>query len=225
MRIAVAIAFCLAFAGCQNLQNELGHTTVRGATPEDDDFDHLRAAALLVDRGEIAPAIPHLKAHLKQHPDAPMIRAYLAELLMKAGHEGEAKTEYEQFVRDASGQDGLAKHHLVHAHTKLMEIAAEADDSFHEYYHRGAALMHLASPDAEGGERWNEQTLTKALAATRKAIELDAGNPRPLLTLMEIQLRLDQPAAARQTREKLKGTLSDPTWTAAERERIRGGNS
>jgi hypothetical protein len=222
MRIAVAAALCVAFAGCESVPRAIEGITVRGATP-DDDFDHLRAAALLVDRGEIAPAIPHLKAHLKQHPDAPMIRAYLAELLMKVGHEGEAKTQYERFVRDADGKDGLAKHHLVHAHTKLMEIAAESDDTFHEYYHRGVALMHLASPAADGGETWNEETLSKAMIAIRAAIAAEPGDPKPLLPLMEIQLRLDQPAAARQTRMKLKAVLSDPVWTAAERERIRDG--
>jgi thioredoxin-like negative regulator of GroEL len=140
MRIAVALAFCLAFAGCHSVPT----TVVRGVAP-DDEFDHLRAAALLVDRGQIAPAIPHLKAHLKLHPDAPMIRAYLAELLLKTGHDAEARTHYEMFVREAGGQDGLAKHHLVHAHTKLMEIAAESDDTFREQFHRGAALLHLAN--------------------------------------------------------------------------------
>jgi len=221
MRIAVAVAFCLAFAGCHNVPRAIEGLTVRGAMPDEDEFDHLRAAALLVDRGEIAPAIPHLKAHLKQHPDAPMIRAYLAELLMKVGHEGEAKKHYEQFVRDAASHEGLAKHHLVHAHTKLMEIAAEADDSFQEQFHRGVALMHLAAPSDEGNVTWNEQTLRKALVAIRAAMATEPSDPRPLLPLMEIQQRLDQPAAARLTSSKLKAVLSDPIWSAVERDRIR----
>jgi len=213
MRIAALTLSCLTFAICHS-------AGIRGAMPEEE-FDHLRAAALLVDRGEIAPAIPHLKAHLKRHPDAPMIRAYLAELLLKVGHEAEAKTHYEQFVRDAAEQEGLAKHHLVHAHTKLMEIAAEADDTYLEQYHRGVALYHLASPASDGGYAWNESTLHKAATALNAAIAADGNDPRPLLPLMEVQLRMDQPGAARQTRLALLASLSDPRWSANERERIR----
>jgi tetratricopeptide (TPR) repeat protein len=199
-------------------------TTVRGVMP-DEEIDHLRAAALLVDRGEIAPAIPHLRSHLKQHPDAPMIRAYLAELLLKVGHGDEAKTQYERFIRDAADQDGLAKHHLVHAHTKLMEIAAEADDDFHEHLHRGIALLLIVSQAADssavGGEALNEQTLHKAAIALKMAIRVKPGDPRPLLYLLDVQMRMNQPGAARQTRLALRVTLSDPCWTSSERERIR----
>jgi hypothetical protein len=59
------------------------------------------------------------------------------------------------------------------------------------------------------------------MAAVRAAIAAEPADPRPLLTLMDIQLRLDQPDAARQTRMQLKAHLSDPCWTVAERERIR----
>lgn len=222
MRFVAFSLVCLSLVGC--LTAERSATTVRGAIP-DEEIDHLRAAALLVDRGEIAPAIPHLQAHLKRYPDAPMIRAYLAELLLKVGHGGEAKVQYERFISEASHGDTLSKQHLVHAHTKLMEIAAEADDDFREHLHRGIALLlivsHSAGSTAAGGEALNEQTLHKAATALKAAILAKPSDPRPLLYLHEVQLRMDQPGAARQTRLAMVATLSDPSWSPLERDRIR----
>lgn len=222
MRIVAFSLVCLSLVGCLTVEPKA--TTVRGMMP-DEELDHLRAAALLVDRGEIAPAIPHLQAHLKLHPDAPMIRAYLAELLLKVGHGDEAKTQYERFIREAADQDGLSKQHLVHAHTKLMEIAAEADDDFHEQLHRGIALLLIVSQSAGssamGSEAMNEQTLHKAAKALKAATLAKPSDPRPLLYLFDVQVRMDQPGAARQTQFALRATLSDPCWTPSERERIR----
>jgi len=217
VRFVAFSLICVSFAGCLTVERKA--TTVRGAAP-DFEIDHLRAAALLVDRGELAPAIPHLQAHLKQHPDAPMIRAYLAELLLKTGHNAEAKIHYERFIRDAAEQDGLSQQHLVHAHTKLMELAADADDEFGEYLHRGIALLLLASQSTET-ESLNEQTLHKAAVALKAAIRINADDPRPLLPLHVVQSKMDQPGAARQTLTKLRATLHDPVWSPSERERIR----
>ena len=108
----------------------------RGATPNGE-TDHLRLAAEHLDRADEAGAVPHLVAHLRLQPDALMVRAYLGELLLKTGNRPESQSQFERFTRDAAGATGPAKKHLIHVHTRLMELAGQTDDTFSEQLHRG----------------------------------------------------------------------------------------
>jgi thioredoxin-like negative regulator of GroEL len=77
----------------------------RGATPEPatsavalvsaaPEADHLALAADRLERGDDTGALPHLSAHVEAHPDAVMIRAYLAELLVRTGKPDEARCQF-----------------------------------------------------------------------------------------------------------------------------------
>ncbi len=153
-----------------------------------------------------------------------MIRAYLAELLLKTGKPTDARREFEQFTRQACGMSGEAGRHLVHAHTRLMEIAAEADDPFAEHLHRGIALLLMVrqwatEPPADGGEL-AESTLVNAARELRQAERGRPTDPRANVYLAEVYDRLGQPAAARTAARRVKGpdgVLTESEWANVRR--------
>ena len=188
--------------------------------------DHLALAAERLDRGDDAAALPHLKAHVKAHPDAVMIRAYLAELHLKLGNAPAARTEFERVVADAQGAPpGPARRHLVHCHTRLMEIAQADDDAFAEHLHRGIGLLLLVQQWESDPERRDdvasEQTLSKAAAALRKAKDDRPADARVNLYLADVYDRLGSASAAKAARRAAKAALPDGSLTAWERERLR----
>jgi tetratricopeptide (TPR) repeat protein len=188
--------------------------------------DHLALAAEQLDRGDDAAALPHLKAHVKAHPDAVMIRAYLAELHLKLGNPTASRTEFERVIAAAQGAPpGPARRHLVHCHTRLMEIAQADDDAFAEHLHRGIGLLLLVRQWDYDPERRDdvasEQTLSKAAAALRKARDERPGDARANLYLADVYERLGSPSAARAARRGARAALPDASLTAWEVERIR----
>lgn len=189
--------------------------------------DALSRAADCLDRGDEAGALPHLRAHLDAHPDALMIRAHLAELLLKRGDLTEARGQFERFVADAQLTAGPANAHLIHCHARLMAIAEETGDAYRESLHRGIGLVLLvrrwdADPDRRD-EAAAEQTLAKAAAALRAAAAERPGDPRAHLYLSEAYARLGQPSAARAARRAARAGLPDPAVTPDEREQIAAG--
>ena len=196
---------------------------VRGAPP--DDADHLAGAAAAVDRGDEAAAAAHLRQHLDARPDAVMIRAYLAELLVHTGDATGAEREFERFVREAGGRNGAAGDHLPHAHTRLMELAEASGDKFGEQFHRGVGLVLVVrkwsrEPAADDGGL-TESTLAKAGRALREAERLRPGDPRPAVYLAEVYGRLGQAGAARAAAKRAEGRLPDAAVSEDEREQIR----
>lgn len=190
------------------------------AAPPDDNLDHLGRAAACVERGDEPAAIPHLEAHLAARPHAVMIRAYLAELLLRTGRPVEARDHYEQFTRQACGLSGAAAEQLVHAHTRLMEIAEVHHDRFREQLHRGIGLVLLVrqwdgEPPADDGEL-AEETLAKAARALREAERRAPADPRPGVYLAEVYERLGQPTAARAAARRASARLPDPTLSDEE---------
>ena len=203
-----------------------------GARPPDEPItakptdagDALTRAAECLDRGDDTGAVPHLRAYVKAHPDAVMVRAHLAELLFRAGKHAEARGQFERSVADAQLGSGPARGHLVHCHTRLMAIAEATDDAFHEHLHRGIGLVLLvnrwdADPDRQD-EVVAEQTLAKAVAALRAARDERPADPRANLYLGEALDRLGQASAARAAYRAARAGLPDPEVTPAERERI-----
>jgi thioredoxin-like negative regulator of GroEL len=191
--------------------------------------DALGRAADCLDRGDEAGALPHLRAHLDAHPDALMIRAHLAELLLKRGDVTEARGQFERFVADAQRTTGPANAHLTHCHTRLMTIAEETGDAYREGLHRGIGLLLLvrkwdADPDRRD-EAMAERTLAKAAAALRSAAAERPGDPRAHLYLSETYARLGQPSAARAALRAARAGLPDPAVTPVEREQIAAGTS
>ena len=187
--------------------------------------DHLTMAAEKLDRGDEAGALGHLRAHVAAHPDAVMIRAYLAELHLKLGNREESRGEFERVVGTAQhAKSGPARRHLVHCHTRLMEIAQTEDDAFAEQLHRGIGLWLLvrewdADPERRD-ETAAEQTLAKAASALRKAKEEKSGEARANLYLSLVLDRLGQPGAANSARRAARVALPDATLTPWEREQL-----
>ncbi|MCU0704577.1 MAG: hypothetical protein MUF18_11425 [Fimbriiglobus sp.] len=195
-----------------------GPQPVARAAPPTEPIDHLAQAAACIDRGDEPSAVPHLQAHLAARPDAVMIRAYLAELLHRTGQPADARTEFERFTRQASGTGGESGRHLVHAHTRLMEIAAGADDSFAEHLHRGIALVLMVRQWTTDEGNLTEATLAKAARELQAAERKRPSDPRANLYLAEVYQRLGQPSAARTAARRV--WLPDAILTDAERESL-----
>ncbi len=214
-------AATLLIGGCASVHRET--LEVRGATPAEP-ADHLALAANCIDKGDSPGAVGHLKNHLEQRPDAPMVRAYLAELLFQAQKYAEAKPEFERFLTEATGRGGAVEKHRIHVHTRLLEIAHETDDPFREQLHRGIGLLLMV-------EQWDrepapddgvlaETTLAKALAALREAGKLKANDPRVPLYQAEVQSRLGQSSAARSSILAAKKLLPDASFGVEELRRL-----
>jgi thioredoxin-like negative regulator of GroEL len=234
MRRLIASAGLLVLVGCATSEKEHLPLAVepevliaraapppeRGAAPP---VDHLARAAACVERGDEPAAVPHLEAHLATRPDAVMIRAYLAELLIRTGKPSAAREQFELFTRQASGQSGEARRHLVHAHTRLMEIATDANDPFAEHLHRGIALVLLVKrwdgeTPADHGEL-AEATLAQAGRELRQAERRRPTDPRANVYLAEVYERLGQPTAARTAAKRVM--LPDAGLTDSERDGLR----
>ena len=157
-----------------------------------------------------------------------MIRAYLAELLLRVGRSADARPQFERVVADAQRTSGPARGHMVHCHTRLMEIAAAGQDGYAEELHRGVGLLLLVRRwDAEPGRRDDaeaERTLAKAAKALRSATAERPHDPRANLYLGEVYERLGQPSAARAAWRSALAGLPDPGLTAAERDRLAVAN-
>jgi cytochrome c-type biogenesis protein CcmH/NrfG len=195
--------------------------------PEPSADDALTRAADCLDRGDEAAAVPHLRAHLAAHPDALMIRAHLAELLLKHGKPDEARGQFERFVADAQLTTGPAHAHLVQCHARLMAIAEADGDAYREELNRGIGLVLLvrkwdADPDRRD-EAAAERTLARAAAALRAATAERPGDARALLYLSEVYDRLGQTSAARTALRAAQTGLPDLGVTLDECERIAAG--
>lgn len=206
-RFTVALAFAAGFA-------PLLHADDRKA-------DSLTLAAECLDRGDDAGAVPHLKDHVRAHPDALVLRLHLAEVLRKLGRTDEARSQFERFVADAQTSDGPAATKLVHAHARLMDLS---DDEYGEHLHRGIGLVLLVRKWSAVPERRDavasEQTLSKAVKALKAAIELRPKDSRANLYLAEAFEGLGQNAAARTAIRIARAGLPDAAMTDAERERL-----
>jgi Tfp pilus assembly protein PilF len=213
----------LALGGCVSPTAERSEPApaVRGATPEP---DHLALAAACIDRGDESAALPHLTAHVTARPDAVMIRAYLAELLFKLDRVDESRSHFERYVRDADGMSGQAGKHLVHCHTRLMEIAQRSDDEYREALHRGIGLVLLVrqweTEPPTDGPPLTEPTLANAAAALREATRVRPTDPRGFMYLSEVYARLGQHSAARAAGKRGAALLPDASLTGEEVARL-----
>jgi len=170
------------------------------ASPPIDTDDSLQQAASCVERGDEAGAVPHMLRHVQAHPDQIMIRAYLAELLLRLKRLPEAQRHFERFIADAQEVTGPANKHLIHCHTRLMEIAQDREDAYSEHLHRGIGLLLLARQKGVLAEADDPALLQKLLckAATEltEAHTLRPSEARPCVYLFEVWTALDQPLPA-----------------------------
>lgn len=160
----------------------------------------LDLAAQCVEVGDDASAVSHLSAHVQAHPDELMIRAYLAELLRRLDRSDEARRHFERFIADAQEQEGPASQHMIHCHTRLMEIAQESGDLAAEHLHRGIGLWLLTRKAAGLADAvdpaFREKMLFQVVGELTNARDLSprAAQPNWYLYLVWRELGQHQPA-------------------------------
>jgi tetratricopeptide (TPR) repeat protein len=157
--------------------------------------NHLSLAAAFLERGDSEAACLHLERYLSAHPENLAVRSHYAELLRKQHRLPEARAEYERFDTEAQELGESAVGHLVHCHSRLMEIAEEEEDEYAEHLHRGIGLYHLAcersaQPTAE--RQTVESLLCKAAGELTMAGMERPDEARPKLYLYEVWTRLAQ---------------------------------
>jgi tetratricopeptide (TPR) repeat protein len=106
--------------------------------------NHLSLAAAYLARGQDVRAASHLERYVGARPEHVMVRSHLAEVLLRLGRSDEARRHLERFAADVQDQPRLAAEHLVHCHSRLMEIAQGDGDAYGEHLHRGIGLYRLA---------------------------------------------------------------------------------
>ena len=185
--------------------------------------DLLDQAAACIERGDTAGAMECFRDQLRRYPEQIMIRAYLAELLLKASRLPEAQDQYERFIAAAQESDGPARDHIVHCHTRLMTIAQARDDDYAEHLHRGIGMVLLArqlektapNPEAEPGFR--ERLLCKAAGELKQARTARPDEPRPLCYLAEVWTKLNQPRPAENALRQARALAPLVALTPSER--------
>jgi hypothetical protein len=204
-RMTLAIGLCLILAGCHILYprprgepaTEFAADRPDEVVPEPDDY--LAHAAKCMERGDEAGAVPYMLKQIEAFPEQLMIRAYLAELLVRLKRGTEAKQHFERFIAEAQESDGPAKKHVVHCHTRLMELAQEREDEYSERLHRGIGLCLLAKKhDTLDNERpeLTEQLIFKAIRELEAAQECRKSEARPAWYRYQCWTMLQQPRPA-----------------------------
>jgi tetratricopeptide (TPR) repeat protein len=186
--------------------------------------NHLSLAAARLGRGEDEQAVLHLHRYLEAQPDHLVVRGQYAELLWRLERTEAAREQFERFAADLQEHEELARQHLVHCHSRLVEIARAAEDDYGLHLHRGIGLYWLACqraalPDPEG-ELSCEGLLCQAAAELAQARLERPDEARPCWYLYGVWSRLAQKQpAARWLRAALAAApFSD--LTPAERRRL-----
>jgi tetratricopeptide (TPR) repeat protein len=158
--------------------------------------NHLSLAAAYLALGQDDQAAPHLARYLQTQPDHLVVRAHYADLLLRLSRPQAARTQFERFIADVQDHAVLARQHLVHCHSRLMEIAEGEEDAYGEHLHRGIGLYLLACRRAElGGVEGGltaEGLLCKSAAELTLARLERPGEARPYWYLYEVWTQLGQ---------------------------------
>jgi tetratricopeptide (TPR) repeat protein len=158
--------------------------------------NHLSLAAAYLAQGREAQAAGQLAAYLTAQPDHLVVRAHYADLLLRLARPQEARQQFQRFIADVQEHDRLAREHLVHCHSRLMEIAQAEADPYAEHLHRGIGLYLLAcrrdEAAADAGPLNAEALLCKAAAELTLARLQKPDEARPYWYLHEVWQHLGQ---------------------------------
>ncbi len=186
--------------------------------------NHLSLAAALLSQGHDEEAAPHLALYLKTQPDHLVVRAHYAELLLRLSRREEARSQFDRFVADVQPHEALAREHLVHCHSRLMEIAQHEEDSYGEHLHRGIGLYLLSRRRAEldeaAGGLSAEALLCKAAAELTLARMERPEEARPWWYLHEVWTALAQQQPASRCLRSAAAAAPLSYLTPVERQRL-----
>ena len=181
--------------------------------------DHLALAAECTGRGDQPAAASHLERYVCANPDQLMFRAHLAELLFKIDQPERAKFHFETFIAEAQTATGPPNAHMVHCHTRLMEIGGRGDDRYTEMLHRGVGLLILVK-DAEADDEFREEMLCKAIKALLEAKECKPTDARVQVYLADAHALAGNRRAADAARGAARSFATPGTLTVAESRRV-----
>lgn len=156
----------------------------------------LSLAAAHLQQGDSIRALPWLDRYLIMEPSHHQVRMQYAEMLRRHGDFSAASRHYERIVETVD--PALADVNLLFAaQQKLLDIAVEVGDRYHEHLYRGMGIYRLAEarldlPTAAGEEVSAEGLLFRALAELKRASALQPGSARPLWYLHLVWKRLNQ---------------------------------
>jgi tetratricopeptide (TPR) repeat protein len=105
---------------------------------------HLSLGAAYLAKGQDGKAVHHLTRYVASRPQHLIVRAHLAEVLLRLGEVREARYHFERFAADAQDGPPQAQEQLVHCHTRLLEIAERQGDEYAAHLQRGIGLYRLA---------------------------------------------------------------------------------
>lgn len=165
--------------------------------------NYLSLAAAYLEMGNDEAACPHLARYVHAHPEQLTLRIYLADLLLRLHRLPDAREEFERCIACAQDREDTARAHLLHCHTRLMEIAEESEDGYAEHLNRGIGLLVLARQRAimadPEGELPAEALLCKAAGELTVAHLERPEEARPSWYLHEVWSRLAQRQPARRS--------------------------
>jgi hypothetical protein len=163
--------------------------------------NHLSLAAGYVALCRDGEAAGHLRRYLEAQPEHHTVRGYYAEVLLRLQRAKEARVEFERFIAGIQEDHDLAARHLIHCHSRLLEIALSEGDDYAVHLQRGIGFYLLA---LERGHLLSSNTTLSAEALLCQAAgELSLAwrarpeEARPCWYLYEVWSRLAQiqPAA------------------------------
>jgi hypothetical protein len=163
--------------------------------------NHLSLAAGYLQNGDDRLACEHLGKFLAVHPEHRNARFYHAELLVKLGRQRESCGEFDEAIRREQQELAPDLQHLVHCHTRLLEVHEKLGDGYLVHLHRGIGMYLLARqrgvlPDPDG-ELPAEALLCKAIAELTRAHSMRQGEARACWYLHAAWRQLSQAGPAR----------------------------
>lgn len=181
---------------------------------------HLSLAAACLEKGDDRAACEHLGLFLAANPEHRNARFYYAELLAKLRRPAEARGQFEHAIRQEQEQPEPDLKHLVHCHTRLLEIGDALGDPYLTRLHRGIALVLLARrctglANAPGTPSV-EALLCKAAAELKQAQALRPDEAQPCWYLHVAWRQLGQHEPARRWLAAAQQHAADSELTPAE---------
>jgi tetratricopeptide (TPR) repeat protein len=158
--------------------------------------NYLSLAAAYLSLGREEEAAGQLDRYLRAQPDHFEVRGQYADLLLRLDRTEAAREQFEQFEADIQDHEMLARQHLPHCHSRLMDIAEAAEDEYGRHLHRGIGLYWLARqravlPDPKG-ELSSEGLLCQAASELIQAHRKRREEARPCWYLYEVWTQLAQ---------------------------------
>jgi tetratricopeptide (TPR) repeat protein len=184
----------------------------------------LSLAAAYLALGEDRQALPQLEHYIRARPEHLSVRAHYAELLLRLDRPADARGHFERCVADAQ-QAQKEDQHLVHCHTRLMEIAERLGDDYSAHLNRGIGLYHLArqrsSLEDDSAGEVAESLLCKAAAELTLARLQQPDAVRPCWYLHEVWSRLAQRQPAQRWLRSADSCVTVADLTPVERRNLR----